>query len=290
MKKGFDLEAEGGEVVIRNSNGDYAVIPKNKVGYVTKLLEDDCHGCIDEYVATLPSMEDYAQDGTVVGDPLKPVDPPVPSQTTTPAIQSATLSNLPDWETDYKRRQQEYRNNPQNNGIPTLGGNWRAPSSDERLNLLKYYEAIPQNEIRNDQLEEYQSLLNNTYFVGDKPDTSGNFSKYIYAPTDIRKAYSTASTNPKPTTGNSVPNTMLSNKVNYATFKIAKDNNRNASASFQIAYRTPEEGARLQKDFANIKTEADLKKSPYYQYVGNDYIKKPTTPINFNDLAFTNGL
>lgn len=286
MKKGFDLEAEGGEIVIRNSNGDYAVIPKNKVAHVNKLIEDDCHGCIDEFVATLPSMEDYAQEGTIVGDPLMPVSPSTPTQTTAPAIQSATLSNLPDWETDYKRRREEYRNNPQNNGIPTLGGNWRTPSSDERLNLLKYYEAIPQNELRNDQLEEYQSLLNNTYFVGDKPEVGGNFSKYIYAPTDIRKTYSTTPTTPTPppTTGNNIPNSMLNQGQKFVTLNVSKADNPNAQASFKIAYSSPEDALRIKKDFASIKTEADLKSSPYYQYVGDDYLKTPTTPIDFTKL------
>lgn len=281
MKKGFDLEAEGGEIVIRNTNGDYAVIPKNKVGHIQKLLDEECYGCIDEYVSTLPSMEDYAQEGTVVGDPLTPSQ----SVTPPPPIQSATITDLTAWETDYNRRRAEYANNPKNKGVPTLGGNWRVPTSDERVNLIKYYESLPPNTIRNDQLEEYQSLLNNTYFVGDKAEVGGNFSKYIYAPTDIRQAYQTQATPPAqsaPT--NAVPNTMLNQGQRFVTLNIAKSDNPNAMASFKIAYNSPEDAIRIKRDFANIKTEADLKKSPYYQYVGDDYTKTPTTPIDFTKL------
>lgn len=279
MKEGFELEAEGGEIVIRNTNGDYAVVPKNKVEHINKLLSDGCHGCIDEFVATLPTMADYAQNGSVVGDPLTTSSVATPP----PPIQSATLSNISDWEADYNRRRSEYQNNPLNKGVPTLGGNWRMPSNEERLNLIKYYESLPTNTLRNDQLEEYQSLLNNTYFVENKPDQSGTFSRYIYAPTDIRKTYPTAPatpTNTNPT--NTVPNNMLNQGQKRLTFEVVKSDNPNASASFQIAYTTPEEGLRLRKDFANIKTEEDLKKSPYYSYVGDDYTKVPTTPIDFS--------
>lgn len=283
MKEGFELEAEGGEIVIQNTNGDYAVIPKNKVEYINKLLNDDCHGCIDEFVATLPTMSDYAQDGSVVGDPLTSASTPVQS-TPPPPIQSITLSNIPDWEADYNRRKAEYNNNPRNNGIPTLGGDWRSPSVDERTGLIKYYESIPSNELRNDQLEAYQSILNNTYFVEGTPDPSGNFSRYIHAPTDIRKIYPTTSTNTPTPPQNTIPNSMLNQGTKRLTFNVTKADNPNAQASFQIAYTTPEEGLRLRKDFANIKTENDLKASPYYSYVGDDLTKIPTTPIDFSKI------
>ena len=60
-----NIEVEGGEIAIRNSNGDLAIIPKNKVNWVKQKLSDGCHGCIDSLVETLPIASQYAQDGSV---------------------------------------------------------------------------------------------------------------------------------------------------------------------------------------------------------------------------------
>jgi hypothetical protein len=63
------VEAQGGEIVIKNSHGDIAIIPRNKVETINKALEDNNHQLIDEIVSTLPNMESYAELGTVIGDP-----------------------------------------------------------------------------------------------------------------------------------------------------------------------------------------------------------------------------
>ena len=60
------IEVEGGEIAIENSNGDVAIIPKDKVAYVKKAIEDGCHGCVDSIVQGLPTMSGYAEDGTVI--------------------------------------------------------------------------------------------------------------------------------------------------------------------------------------------------------------------------------
>ena len=60
-----NIEVEGGEIAIRNSHGDLAIIPKDKKDWVKQKLSEGCHGCIDKLVETLPVMKDYAQDGSI---------------------------------------------------------------------------------------------------------------------------------------------------------------------------------------------------------------------------------
>lgn len=74
--KGESIEAEGGELIIKNEFGDFAIIPKNKASEVERMLTEGCFGCIDELVSGLPVMEDFAEDGTLIPreDPVEPVD------------------------------------------------------------------------------------------------------------------------------------------------------------------------------------------------------------------------
>jgi hypothetical protein len=60
-----NIEVEGGEIAIRNSNGDLAIIPKNKVNWVKQKLSEGCHDCIDSLVETLPVASQYARDGSI---------------------------------------------------------------------------------------------------------------------------------------------------------------------------------------------------------------------------------
>jgi hypothetical protein len=62
------IEVEGGELAIRNSHGNVAIIPKNKVKELKALLDEGCDSCIDDFVSKLPKGEDYAQDGTLVSE------------------------------------------------------------------------------------------------------------------------------------------------------------------------------------------------------------------------------
>lgn len=61
-----NIEVEGGEIAIRNSHGDLAIIPKDKRDWVKQKLSEGCHSCIDSLVETLPVMEDYASDGSIM--------------------------------------------------------------------------------------------------------------------------------------------------------------------------------------------------------------------------------
>ena len=66
------IEAQGGEIITRNSYGDVAIIPKNLVKKYQAYMKAACDECIDELVASLPAMSQYAADGTVIsGDSEK---------------------------------------------------------------------------------------------------------------------------------------------------------------------------------------------------------------------------
>lgn len=65
------IEAEGQELVLQNSNGDTIVVPKTHRKTVMKHLQEGNYKAIDDIAESLPYMDDYAEDGTIV-----PVDPP----------------------------------------------------------------------------------------------------------------------------------------------------------------------------------------------------------------------
>jgi hypothetical protein len=72
MKNNKTIEAEGGEIIIKNTAGDVAIIPRNKRAEVINALNNDYHDDVDNIVSGLPKMSDYAEDGTVYpGDPPK---------------------------------------------------------------------------------------------------------------------------------------------------------------------------------------------------------------------------
>lgn len=64
--KNKDIEVEGGELIISNENGDYAILPKKYRREVQDMIAEGCHNCIDHMVAGLPLMKDYAEDGTLI--------------------------------------------------------------------------------------------------------------------------------------------------------------------------------------------------------------------------------
>jgi len=80
--KNLNVEAEHNELVLKNESGDHVIIPANKRGQVKKWIKEGCHGCIDGFVETLPIMEQYAGDGTVVpAEELPAFAQPTPSLT-----------------------------------------------------------------------------------------------------------------------------------------------------------------------------------------------------------------
>lgn len=68
MKK---INAESGELIIESSNGNLAIIPKDKREYIQELIKSNKHKEIDKFVSGLPRYSDYAEDGTLlpINDP-----------------------------------------------------------------------------------------------------------------------------------------------------------------------------------------------------------------------------
>lgn len=67
------VEVEGKEIALRNSHGDIVIIPKKDRERIQDLINTKCWDCIDSYVSGLPTLSDYAQDGTVVPDDIDPM-------------------------------------------------------------------------------------------------------------------------------------------------------------------------------------------------------------------------
>lgn len=71
MKYNIDVNVEGSELILKNKAGDYVIIPKKYRREVQDMIKENCHGCIDKLVETLPIMEDYAPDGSVIPNDKK---------------------------------------------------------------------------------------------------------------------------------------------------------------------------------------------------------------------------
>lgn len=74
------VNAEGGELILRNSFGDVAIIPAKYKHEVKDMVSGGCFKCIDNLVETLPTVKDYEGDGehyaanglVLEGDPIYP--------------------------------------------------------------------------------------------------------------------------------------------------------------------------------------------------------------------------
>lgn len=66
MKQNINIEAEGNELILKNKAGDYVIIPKKYRLEVQDMIKENCYDCIDKLVETLPVMEDYAEDGSLL--------------------------------------------------------------------------------------------------------------------------------------------------------------------------------------------------------------------------------
>lgn len=54
-----NIEAEGKELVLRNSHGDMAIIPKKYRQEALDMIKEGCNGCLDNLISTLPKVKDY---------------------------------------------------------------------------------------------------------------------------------------------------------------------------------------------------------------------------------------
>ena len=56
------ITIENNEIILRNSHGDIAIIPKKYKQEVQDMVADGCHGCIDDFVSKLPRYDDLKED------------------------------------------------------------------------------------------------------------------------------------------------------------------------------------------------------------------------------------
>jgi len=54
-----NVEAEGKELVLRNTHGDMAIIPKKYRQEALDMIKEGCDGCLDNLISTLPKVSDY---------------------------------------------------------------------------------------------------------------------------------------------------------------------------------------------------------------------------------------
>lgn len=67
--KNINVEAEGSELILKNSHGDYAIVPVKDRNRIKQLLNSKRYSEIDTYVSSLPKTADYASDGTLLIKP-----------------------------------------------------------------------------------------------------------------------------------------------------------------------------------------------------------------------------
>lgn len=139
QKNNLKVETEGKEIAIRNSHGDIAIIPIKDAGRIKSLLNDGCNTCIDEYVKSLPSASQYAQDGGVY--------PKVETTKLNPAEESSYQTwrtKLPknlQYEDDYDLRG-FYKENPKfdvNDPSQHLTDKYKLPNHPTFSNESMYY-------------------------------------------------------------------------------------------------------------------------------------------------------
>ncbi len=66
------IEVEGGELLLKNSRGMMAIIPKEKTEWVKGLLDDGKHGVLDKYIQTLATLkkpDTKAENGVTIDPP-----------------------------------------------------------------------------------------------------------------------------------------------------------------------------------------------------------------------------
>lgn len=60
------IEAERGELVLTSPEGDVAIIPAKYRYEALGMIEDECWKCLNDLINSLPTMEEYAEDGTLI--------------------------------------------------------------------------------------------------------------------------------------------------------------------------------------------------------------------------------
>jgi hypothetical protein len=103
------IEAEGSEIIMQNSNGDTIVIPKVHRQKALKYIEEGNYKAIDELAESLPFMEDYADDGSVIvpklneGTTEPSIISPAEKKTTKSSVKMYTSEDYNKLKLDYQK-------------------------------------------------------------------------------------------------------------------------------------------------------------------------------------------
>ena len=156
MKQNLNIEAEGSELILKNKAGDYVIIPKKYRTEVQDMLKDGCHSCIDSLVETLPVMDDYAEDGSLLPDWDK-IKSTV-KDIARPIYNEYKKLTTPDY-SEYKTRGEAYR-------AARKAGEKEYMWNGQRLNTK--YDGTAQQQLKETGITNNQFLQNN--FIRDRID------------------------------------------------------------------------------------------------------------------------
>lgn len=175
MKQNLNIEAEGNELILKNKAGDYVIIPKKYRLEVQDMIKEKCYGCIDKLVETLPVMEDYAQDGTIISELYKQK---TGKDWSTAKQEGLTTGN---YEDNMKLRQRllsgEFDNKQINTNTDANNSTKSFSTSVENQDYTKakdFNEAfkIARNQLGSNQIFEYQGRKYGTNLKGEKFEPS----------------------------------------------------------------------------------------------------------------------
>ena len=155
MKQNLNIEAEGQELILRNTNSDYVIIPKKYRTEVQGMIKDGCHGCIDALVETLPTMADYAQDGSLYPEEpsINPNKPILLSEVVITAKAPTYIKYRQNWEKEHPFDINKYVEDRFNNPI--------GREAISRINEKKW-----RAHLRQEGLKKRQSELDNATKMG----------------------------------------------------------------------------------------------------------------------------
>lgn len=167
---GKRIEIEGGEIAIRNSNGDFAIIPRHKRSAFMALYESDNFVAIDKMVSSLPRMVDYAADGAVMpniysGDPDRTLMAMYANRSSYLSggvrVNNATVDRIPNFQGTTLMMSDNTYFSPDN--AYDMAG-----ASDEEISEVMKNNGVPQNAWGNDVGEKFDTRRERTVFSNNK--------------------------------------------------------------------------------------------------------------------------
>ena len=161
MKTPNKIEAEGGELILRNSAGDIIIVPKKYRQEVQDMVKDGCFGCIDNLASTLPVMDEYAEDGTLV----KPDWPPTKNKLRIPQPLPQTYEDVVNPLTDPEKLKSNTEKKKDQNS-PNIHVLVESPKrkwfdSENAQNNLPEYKDFLAKKMLGKPLDEYEAGLDN---------------------------------------------------------------------------------------------------------------------------------